>query len=50
MKRNFIALDKYESKNPDIMGEVFQYKHAIIDKLIDYGYGVTISTPQRVIK
>lgn len=47
LKRNFIALDNYQSNNPDIMAEVFQYKHAIIDKLISYGYGTTITFSEK---
>lgn len=50
LKRNFIALEKFESTNSIIMDEAIKYKHELIDKLISYGYGSTGTTEKRVIQ
>ena len=39
LKRNYLALEQYQSTNLDINAEVLQYKNVIIDELLQYGQG-----------
>lgn len=41
LKRNYLALEQYQSTNLDINAEVLQYKNVIIDELLQYGQGQT---------
>lgn len=42
LKRNYLALEKYQSSNPDINAEVLQYKNNVINQLLEYGEGQVV--------